>query len=192
MRLVAEETTRHWWSYAVRGVAAVLFGVLAIVWPLMTLLTLVVLFGAFAVVSGVVTLISVMRGGHPAESRPWALASGALSIVAGVVAWLWPGITTFALLMLIAAFAVLIGAMEIAAALRRRGNGETEWMYLAYGGLAVLFGILMFMWPGSGALALTWLIGIFAIVYGAALLVLAYRIRDVRHKGTAGTAPHAV
>ncbi|MEO3813067.1 HdeD family acid-resistance protein [Sphaerisporangium sp. B11E5] len=192
MRVVAEETTRHWWSYAVRGVAAVLFGILAIVWPLMTLFTLVVLFGAFAVISGVITLVGTARGDHPGESRPWAIASGVLGIAAGVIAWLWPGITTFALLMLIAAYAVLIGGAEIVAAFRRRRSGETEWMYVVYGALAVLFGILMFLWPASGALALTWLIGIFAIVYGAALLMLAYRIRDVRQKGAAGTAPHAV
>ncbi|MFC6084265.1 HdeD family acid-resistance protein [Sphaerisporangium aureirubrum] len=189
MRLVAEETTRHWWSYAVRGAAAVLFGILAIFWPLITLMTLVVLFGVFAVVSGVITLVGAVRGGDPEDSKPWAIASGILGIVAGVAAWLWPGITTFALLMLIAAYAVVVGVTEIVAALRRRSSGETEWMYVVYGGLAVLFGILMFLWPASGALALTWLIGIFAIVYGGALLVLAYRIHGVRHKGAAGTAP---
>jgi uncharacterized membrane protein HdeD (DUF308 family) len=192
MRVLAEETTRHWWSYGVRGVAAVLFGLLAIFWPLITLFTLVVLFGVFAVVSGVVTLVGTVRGDQPRDSRPWAIASGVLGIVAGLAAWLWPGITTFALLMLIAAYAVLIGGAEIVAAFRRRRDGETEWLYVVYGGLAVLFGILMFLWPSTGALALTWLIGVFAIVYGAALLVLAYRIRGVRDKGTAGTAPHPV
>ncbi|MFC4586205.1 HdeD family acid-resistance protein [Sphaerisporangium corydalis] len=185
-------TGGHWWVLAVRGACGILFGILAIVWPLITLLTLVILFGAFAIVSGVFALIGAMRGAHPEESRMWLAASGVFGIVAGIVAWVWPGITAYALLLLIAAYAVVIGVVEIVAAVRRRKAGDTEWLYLVSGVLSVIFGILLFTWPASGALALTWLIGAFAIVYGASLLILAFRVRDVGHRGAAGTAAHAV
>ncbi|RCG27401.1 HdeD family acid-resistance protein [Sphaerisporangium album] len=185
-------TGRDWWVLAVRGACAIVFGILAIIWPLITLLTLVILFGIFAIVSGIFTLIGAFRGDHPRQSKLWMIVSGVLGIIAGVIAWVWPGITAFALLMLIAAYAVVIGVSEIVAAVRRRASGETEWMWLVSGVLAVIFGILLFIWPAPGALALTWLIGVFAIVYGVSLLVLAYRVHDIGHRGTAGTAAHAM
>ncbi|MDH2429055.1 DUF308 domain-containing protein [Sphaerisporangium sp. TRM90804] len=200
--LTEETAAHHWWIYALRGAAAVLFGVLALIWPAMTLLTLVVLFGAFAIVSGVFTLIGAFRGTHPRDARIWMVVSGVLGVVLGLVAWIWPGITTFALLMLIAAYAVVIGAVEIVAALLRRGGGEVlasfrrgeagelDWMHLVNGVLAVIFGVLLFLWPATGALALTWLIGVFAVVYGISLLVLSVRVRGVGHRDTHGTAPH--
>jgi uncharacterized membrane protein HdeD (DUF308 family) len=191
MQDVREEAGRHWWVLGVRGVCAILFGILAIVWPLITLITLVILFGAFAIVNGIFTLIGAFRGAHPRDSKIWMIVSGVLGIVAGIIAWVWPGLTAFALLMLIAAYAVVVGVAEVIAAVRRRTAGDTDWMYLVSGVLAVIFGILLFAWPASGALALTWLIGIFAIVYGVSLLYLAFRIRGVRHRGMAGTAPHA-
>ncbi|WP_250563062.1 HdeD family acid-resistance protein [Sphaerisporangium fuscum] len=192
MQALRQEVGRHWWVLAIRGVVAIVFGVLALAWPLITLLALVVLFGAWAIVSGIFTLIGAFRGAHSAEFRAWMIVSGVLGIVAGLIAWAWPGITALALLMLIAAYAVIIGAVEIIATVRRHRAGETDWMYLASGVLAVIFGILLFIWPAKGALAVTWLIGVFAIVYGVSLLVLAYRVREIAHRGPAGTAAHAV
>jgi uncharacterized membrane protein HdeD (DUF308 family) len=192
MHEARNEVGRHWWVYAVRGVCAILFGVLAIVWPLITLLTLVILFGAYAIVSGAFTLVGAFRGDHPRGSMTWMIVSGVLGVIAGIVAWVWPAITALALLVLIAAYAVVIGAIEIIAAVRRRGTGEMEWMYIVSGALAVVFGLLLFAWPASGALALTWLIGVFAIVYGISLIYLAYRARGVAHRGTAGSAAHAM
>ncbi|MFC4531267.1 HdeD family acid-resistance protein [Sphaerisporangium dianthi] len=186
------ETGHHWWVQVVRGACAILFGILAVVWPLITLLTLVVLFGAYAIISGAFALFGAFRGAHPRQSRLWLAISGVLGIVAGLIAWVWPGITALALLILIAAYAVVIGVAEIVAAVARRKAGDTDWTYLASGVLAVAFGILLFVWPASGALALTWLIGLFAVLYGATLLVQAYRLRETAHRGTAGPAPHAV
>ncbi|MET8157581.1 HdeD family acid-resistance protein [Sphaerisporangium sp. NPDC005289] len=187
------EMGRHWWVQAARGACAIIFGVLAVVWPLITLLTLVILFGAYAIVSGAFALFGAFRGVHPRDSRTWLAISGVLAIVAGIVAWVWPGITALALLILIAAYAVVIGVSEIVAAVARRKAGETDWAYLVSGVLAVIFGILLFAWPASGALALTWLIGLFAILYGASLLLQAYRVRESARRGsTAGPAAHAV
>ncbi|GII84401.1 membrane protein [Sphaerisporangium siamense] len=190
--VVGTRSRLAWWMLVVRGICAVVFGVLAVIWPLITLLTLVVLFGAFAVVSGVLTLGHAFRGDHPRDSRTWMVVSGVLSILAGLIAWFWPAITALALLLLIAVYAVVIGVAEIVAAVRRRRAGDAEWSYLGSGVLAVIFGILLFIWPATGALAVTWLIGLFAIAYGIALLVLAYRIRDVGHRGAEGTAAHAM
>lgn len=192
MHEMRDGVVHQWWVYAVRGACAILFGILALVWPLITLRTLVILFGAFAVVSGIFTLIGAFRGDHSAGSRTWMIVSGILSILAGLLAWVWPVITALALLMLIAAYAVVIGVIEVIAAIRRRAEGETDWMYLISGALAVAFGLLLFAWPASGALALTWLIGVYAIVYGISLLYLAYRNREVGHRGTAGSTAHAV
>ncbi|MFC7385330.1 HdeD family acid-resistance protein [Sphaerisporangium rhizosphaerae] len=187
------EMGRHWWVQAARGACAIIFGVLAVVWPLITLLTLVILFGAYAIVSGAFALFGAFRGVHPRDSRTWLAISGVLAIVAGIVAWVWPGITALALLILIAAYAVVIGVSEIVAAVARRKAGETDWAYLVSGVLAVIFGILLFAWPASGALALTWLIGLFAILYGASLLLQAYRVRESARRGSAaGPAAHAV
>ncbi|WP_203985923.1 HdeD family acid-resistance protein [Sphaerisporangium rufum] len=183
---------RQWWAIAARGACAIIFGVLALVWPLITLLTLVVLFGAFAIVSGAFTLFGALRGEPGRDPRTWLIVSGVLAVLAGIIAWIWPGITAFALLMLIAAYAIVIGVAEIVAAVRRRAGGDTEWMYIVSGALAIIFGILLFAWPATGALALTWLIGLFAIVYGISLLVLAYRVHDIGHRGAAGTTAHAV
>ncbi|GGK76204.1 hypothetical protein Sme01_51980 [Sphaerisporangium melleum] len=186
------ETGRHWWVPAVRGACAILFGILAVVWPLITLLTLVVLFGAYAIVSGAMAVYGAFRGVHPRDSRTWLAVSGVLGIAAGLIAWIWPGITALALLVLIAAYAVVVGVAEIVAAFARRRAGDTEWSHLASGVLAVIFGVLLFAWPASGALALTWLIGLFAILYGASLLLLAHRMREAGRRGAAGTAAHAV
>ncbi|GAA3827237.1 hypothetical protein GCM10022226_55190 [Sphaerisporangium flaviroseum] len=192
MQEVRDEVGSHWWVLAVRGVCAVLFGVLAIVWPLITLLVLVILFGAYAIVSGVFMIIGAVRGAHSGGSRNWMIIAGVLAIVAGIIAWIWPGITAFALLTLIAAYAVVIGIFEIIAAVKRRLAGDADWMYLLSGVVSVIFGILLFVWPAPGALALTWLIGVFAIVYGASLLYLAFRARSMEQRGTTGSTAHAV
>ncbi|MEU8269848.1 HdeD family acid-resistance protein [Sphaerisporangium sp. NPDC049002] len=192
MQDVRAEVGHHWWVLAVRGACGILFGILAIVWPLITLLTLVILFGAFAIVNGVFTLIGAARGTHPGDSKTWMIVSGVIGVLAGIVAWVWPGITALVLLLLIAVYAVVMGVAEIVTGIRRRTAGDTDWTHMISGVLAVIFGILLFAWPAAGALALTWLIGIFAIAYGVSLLFLAFRARDVGHRGTAGTAAHVV
>ncbi|KAB2368121.1 HdeD family acid-resistance protein [Actinomadura montaniterrae] len=187
--------TRHWWVLALRGAFAILFGVVAWVWPHITLWVLVVLFGAYALVDGVTAVAQAVRGttGGP---RGLLAVSGAAGIVLGIVAMAWPGVTALALLMLIAAWAVVTGVLEIVAAVSLRRELRGEWMYAVTGAISIVFGILLFAWPVSGALAVVWLIGLFAILFGATLVGAAFRLRGLgkraegRGAGMGAASPH--
>ncbi|MBO2465952.1 HdeD family acid-resistance protein [Actinomadura violacea] len=192
---VFDQMTRHWWVLALRGAFAILFGVVAWVWPHITLWVLVVLFGAYALVDGVTAVAQAIRGttGGP---RGLLAVSGAAGIVLGIVAMAWPGVTALALLMLIAAWAVVTGVLEIVAAVSLRRELRGEWMYALTGAISIIFGLLLFAWPVSGALAVVWLIGLFSILFGAALVGVALRLRGLgkraeRHgAGMGAVGPH--
>jgi uncharacterized membrane protein HdeD (DUF308 family) len=174
------ELSRTWWMLAVRGVAAVIFGLLALVWPQITLLALVLVFGAYALVDGVFSLVAAARGRELAGgSRGWLILEGLLGIAAGIVAIVWPDITALALLWVIAAWAVVTGVLEIVAAIRLRRALDNEWLLIVAGALSVVFGLILIIWPGSGAIGLVWLIGIYAIAFGIVLLGLALRLRGL-------------
>jgi uncharacterized membrane protein HdeD (DUF308 family) len=174
----------NWRSLAVRGLAAVIFGLLALVWPGITLQALVILFGAFVLVDGAMMLAAAITGTPGAEGRRGLLVlQGILGIAAGILTFVWPGITALALLYLIAAWALLTGVLEIAAAIRLRREIDGEWLLAASGLLSVVFGVLLVFAPGAGALAVTWLIGFYALLYGAFLLALAWRLRQIEAGG---------
>lgn len=182
-----EELVRTWWVYLVRGACAILFGLLAILWPDITLYALVIAFGAFAIANGVFTLFSSGRGG----SRGWMIFSGIVGILTGIVIFVWPGITALVLLLSIASWAVITGILEIVAGIRLRKALEGEWIFIVAGLLSTLFGALLFLWPGGGALAVVWLIGTMAIVHGISLLGLAFTLRelDFHRPGASGSTP---
>ena len=162
---------------ALRGLVAILFGVLAFVLPGMTLLTLVFLFGAYAIVNGVFALVHALSApkGYPRFGA--LLFTGIISIAAGVLAFIWPGITALSLVLLIAAWAIVNGVSEIATAIRLRRAMRHEWLLGLAGVLSVLLGIVMLLQPGVGALALVWWIGAFALAFGILLVALAFRVR---------------
>lgn len=169
---------QNWWILAIRGVVAILFGIGAFVWPGLTLTVLVLLFGAYALVDGIFAVIAgfVMRR---AQERWWVLIlEGLTGIVLGVLTLLWPAITALTLLYFIAAWSIVTGVFEIAAAIRLRKEIEGEWALGLAGLGSLLFGILLMVLPGSGALALIWLIGAYALIFGILLLVLAFRLRS--------------
>jgi uncharacterized membrane protein HdeD (DUF308 family) len=178
--------SESWPGLALRGVAALAFGILTLVWPGITLTALVVLVGAFLLVDGIGVLVAVASGDRAPGSR-WGLAlvQGIAGVVAGILTFIWPGITALALLYLIAAWAVVTGALEVAAAVSLRKLIENEWALVARGVLSVLFGVLLAVFPGAGALALTWLIGAFAIVYGVVALGQAIGRWRETHAGAA-------
>ncbi|MFC4051623.1 HdeD family acid-resistance protein [Actinomadura syzygii] len=186
-----ELMARHWWVLAVRGAFAILFGIVAWVWPGITVVVLVALFGAYALLDGVIAVAQAVRGTTGAP-RGVLLVAGAAGIALGIAALVWPGITAFVLLMLIAAWAVATGVLEIVAAIALRKELQGEWAYALTGAISVLFGILLFVWPVSGALAVVWLIGLFAILFGAAMVGAAFRLRRLagtaERRGGAGSA----
>ncbi|MEV0615276.1 HdeD family acid-resistance protein [Nonomuraea sp. NPDC050404] len=170
------EISRSWWLLLVRGLLAIVFGVLALIWPGITLLALVFFFGAYAFVSGLFALFAGFR--HGARSRTWLIVSGIIGILAGIVTVVWPGITSLALLYLVAFWAIFTGVAEIVAGIQLRKDIENEWMFIVGGILSVIFGVLLLLWPGAGMLSLVWLIGGFAVLYGIAMVALSLRVKN--------------
>ena len=184
--IVVDQLARHWWVIGLRGLAAILFGVLAFVWPGMTLAVLVLLFGAYALVDGVLTLLAAVRGG--VQHRIVMLVEGVVSVLAGLAAFVWPGLTALVLLYIIAFWAIVTGVLEIVAAIRVRRAISNELGLVIGGVLSVVFGVVLLIAPGAGALAVIFLIGAYAVVFGIALLGLAWRLRE-HHQTAIGGAP---
>lgn len=174
----------NWKTLTFGGAAAVLFGLLTLVWPDVTLWSLVLLFGAWAFVDGVFRLVVLATGVPGArEHRTALIIQGILGIVVGIGTFIWPDMTALALLFVIAAWAFVIGAIEIAAAVQLRKVIENEWLLGLMGALAIIFAITLVITPGAGALVITWLIGWFALLSGTLRLVLAWKLRKLE-KGT--------
>jgi uncharacterized membrane protein HdeD (DUF308 family) len=169
---------RNWGWIVLRGVVAVLFGVLTIMWPGITLAALIILWGAYAFADGILALVAAWQVRD--QGRPfWSLlVVGLIGIAAGVVTFLWPGITALSLLMVIAAWALMTGIFEIVAAVRLRKEIKGEWLLVLSGVLSVAFGVLMVVSPGAGALAMLAFIAAYAIAFGVLLIVLGFRLKS--------------
>jgi uncharacterized membrane protein HdeD (DUF308 family) len=174
----AEHLVHYWWLWAVRGLAAVLFGLTAFAWPGMTLAVLVWLFGAYALVSGVLTLATAVR--HYGEyERGWLLfLEGGLSVAVGLITYFYPGITGLALLYMIAAWAIVTGSLGIAVAVQWHKVMEHAGLFALSGLASVFFGVVAVTNPGVGALSIVWLIGAYAVAFGVLLIAFAFRVRS--------------
>lgn len=168
-----------WDMFLVRGILAILFGIATLLMPGITLVVLVVLFGAYALVDG--TVLSVLAFKNRKADPDWwlMLITGLVSIAAGVVTFVWPGMTTVSLFYVIVAWAIVTGISEVIYAIRFRKEIEGEWLLVLDGVLSVGFGILLLAQPIPGALAVLWLIGVYAIAYGVMLVLLAIRLRNM-------------
>jgi uncharacterized membrane protein HdeD (DUF308 family) len=165
----------NWWALALRGLAAVLFGLLTFFIPGITLVILVLMFGAYALVDGIFNLIAFFR----VASHHWALlVEGAIGIIAGVVTFAWPSITALALLWVIAFWAIFTGIFEIIAGIRLRKAIANEWLLILMGIVSIIFGSFIIFAPATGALAIVLWIGAYALVFGIFLLALAFRLRS--------------
>ena len=169
----------NWWAFVLRGLLAIAFGLLTFFRPGISLLALVYMFGFYALAEGIFNIIAAFRRTGP-EQQPWwaLLLEGVLSMIAGLLAFFIPGITAMALLWLIAAWAIATGAMEIAAAIRLRRQIKGEWVLAVSGVLSILFGALLFAFPGAGALTVVLWIGAYAVVFGILLIALGIRLRQ--------------
>src|SRR3954447_18446578 len=181
--------SRYWWAVVLRGAFAVLFGLLALIWPGVTVLVLVALFGAYALVDGVIALITAIVGREGRSQRIWQAVEGVAGILVGIMTFAWPHVTALVLIWLIAFWALVTGILEIVAAIRLRREIHGEWMLIIGGVLSVLFGLLLLFWPAAGAITVAYLIGIYALVFGIVLVVLGLRLRKFgREEGrTTGT-----
>ena len=171
---------RNWWAIALRGVLAIAFGLLAFFQPGLTLTLLVTLLAAYLVADGVSLVASFIRGEPEARRAGWSVAiMGALGIVAGIAAFVWPNITALWLLGLVAFWAILTGTFQVVAAIRLRKEINGELLMVIGGGLSIAFGLYLVVNPGDGLLSLVWLVGLWAVVFGISNLALALRLRNI-------------
>jgi uncharacterized membrane protein HdeD (DUF308 family) len=168
----------NWRVLALRGLVAVLFGLVVLFWPGLILVVLTLLFGIYALVDGGIVLVPALRTSERGARRWLPLAEGAVGVVAGLVALLWPGMTTSGLLYVIVGWAVVTGILKITTAIVLRSEVENGWLLAGSGALSVLFGVILAALVDSDLPSLAPLIGVFAIVVGLALIVFAFRTRD--------------
>jgi uncharacterized membrane protein HdeD (DUF308 family) len=179
---------RNWWALGLRGLVAIIFGILAIIWPLLTVVTLIVLFGAFALVDGIFAIIA----GISANGRNktwWAMILGGIAgVIVGLLTFFWPGVTGIVLLYFIAAWAVVTGVFHIVAAIQLRQTIKGEWLIILNSIALIIYGLLLMILPGAGALSLVLLIGFYSIGIGILLIILTFRLRSMAHKAEKAVA----
>jgi uncharacterized membrane protein HdeD (DUF308 family) len=173
---LADSLARNWWALALRGLAAVIFGVVAFLMPGAAATVLVMLFGAYALWDGIFGLVAAFRS--QGSQRGALVLEGLVGIAAGIIALFWPGIAALSLLLLIAFWAIFTGVMEIVAAIRLRKEIEGEWLMMLSGVLSIVFGVLAITQPAAGILTVTLLISAYAIVFGILLIILGFRLRS--------------
>jgi uncharacterized membrane protein HdeD (DUF308 family) len=187
MVYMTDTLARNWWALGLRGLCGLLFGAAIFVWPGISLFALVLLFGVYTLLDGVCTMASTLRSDRR-DKRWWLfLLQGIGGIIVGIIAFIWPGITALALIYLIAAWAIVTGIFEVVAAVQLRKEIEGEWLLGLSGIASVVFGGLLVAFPGAGALAVLWIIGAYAILFGILLMILAFRLRQRN-----GHRPHGV
>jgi uncharacterized membrane protein HdeD (DUF308 family) len=173
---LVQALARYWWLLLLRGIAAIVFGVLAFAWPGITLVTLVLFWGAFALVDGVLALANAFMGGNMGH-RWWLALVGLAGIAAGILTFMWPGVTALLLLIFIATWAIVLGIFQIIGAIRLRKEIDNEWTIGLSGAVSVLFGVIMLVAPGAGAVGLIWAIASYAIVFGILMVMAAFKLK---------------
>lgn len=176
--IVRSALHRSWWLLLLRGIIAVVFGVLTFAWPQISLLSLIFVYGIYAVADGILALVAAVRGGG-ITPRWWLALGGAVSILAGVLAFALPGLTALVLVYLIGFWSIMRGVLEIVGAIRLRKEIANEWALGTAGVLSVLFGLILVFAPGAGALGLLWLIATWAVLFGLLLIGVSFRVRKL-------------
>ena len=190
--MFANALSRYWWVALLRGLVAILFGIVAFALPGATLATLVLFFAAFALVEGTLAIVSAI-GARKSDETWWVLfIEGLFGVAFGVLTFMRPAISGLVLLLYIAAWAIVTGALRIAAAVRLRREIKGEG-WLALGGVvSILFGVFMFAFPAAGALAVLFYIGAWAIVSGVSLCLLSFELRRLGKLGPGAPGPREV
>lgn len=183
---------QNWWLILLRGIAAIAFGIFAFFWPALTLLSLVLLFGVYAFADGILALTAAFRHGA-GSPRGWLVVTGLLGLLTAALTVIFPGITALGLIFLIAAWSIVSGIATIVGAVRLRQEIKGEWLLVLSGALSVIFGVLVSIFPGAGALTLVWLIAGYAIGFGALLVGFAFLLHRHRPDPPSETAfsPHS-
>jgi uncharacterized membrane protein HdeD (DUF308 family) len=182
--MVADQNTatlaRNWWLLALRGVLGILFGIVAFVWPGATQAALILVFGANVFVDGIFAVAAGI-GMRKQIDRWWLLVlEGAAGIILGVLTFSSPDTTALVLLLFIAAWSIFTGIFEIATAVRIRTMIANKWLLIISGVVSIVFGILLIVQPGAGAVSIVWLLGAYALLFGILTLMLSFRLRGLR------------
>src|SRR5215471_17161866 len=177
--MMIEAWRRNWWVPVIRGICGILFGLIAFAYPGLTLALLVIFFGAWVLVDGVFRVVGAIGGRASDPEWGWHLIVGILGIIIGILTFHAPFITALALIIYIAAWALMIGATEIAVAIKLRKEIEGEWLLILMGLLSIVFAVLLLWNPAPGALALLWLIASYAIVLGILAIIFGFRLRSL-------------
>ncbi len=167
---------RNWWAIGVRGVLAIVFGLIALFLPGATMLSLVIVFAIYAFVDGVFGIVSAVRAAQAGQRWGLLVFEGLVNIAVAVIAVLWPGITVVAFVLLVAVWAILTGALELAAAFRL-GTEDGRWWLVVGGLVSLVYGALLVVAPMIGAVVLTWWLGAYALIFGVSLVVLAFKLK---------------
>ena len=170
---------QNWWAIALRGVFAIIFGIIALLMPGATMLALVLLFAAYLLVDGIFAIIAAVRAARRQERWGWLIFEGLVDLVTGGIAAVWPLITIVAFALLMGAWAIVTGALLLGASYRLN-IPHGRWLMALAGAISVIWGVLLIIWPLIGALVLTWWMAAYALIFGVAMLVLAFRLRSRR------------
>lgn len=168
---------QNWWVLVLRGVLAILFGIIAFLWPGAAILSLVLLYGAYALIDGAFSLAAAIRPA-PGESRGWLLFNGVVGVIAGLIVLFRPGLSTIVLVYVVAAWAILTGISQIVTAIALRRVITGEWLLVLAGILSIVLGFFIFARPAAGALGVIWAIAAYAILFGILLVALGFRLRS--------------
>lgn len=186
---LADVLAHNWWVVFLRGLLAILFGILAFIWPGLTVVGLIYLFGIYALINGGLAFSSAANAPKGCPRFGATIFEGALSIAAGVLAFLLPGLTAMALLVLIAFWAIFNGFVEIFTAIRLRKEINNEWWLILAGFVSVIFGAILLRRPGAGILVMVWWVGAWAVVFGIFMVALSFRVHSLRRNPPEAAAP---
>jgi uncharacterized membrane protein HdeD (DUF308 family) len=182
----SDALARNWWLFTLRGILGIVFGLVALIFPGPTMLSLVILFSAYMLVDGVAAIVSAVRAMRRRDQWGLLIFEGLLNIAVGILAFLWPGLTVLVFVLLVAAWAIITGALMATAGFRLNFSHGRWWLVL--GGLcSLIYGVLLVAMPLIGAVVLTWWMGAYALVFGISLIILSFQLRS-RHQDRAGVA----
>ena len=177
--MLSETLKRHWWVPVIRGIAAIVFGIIAFAYPGLTIATLVLFFGAWVLIDGIFRIVGAIGGRASDPEWGFHLIIGIIGIIIGFLTFHAPAITALALIIYIAAWALMIGVSEVAFAIKLRREIKGEWFLILMGLASILFAVLVLWNPVPGALALIWLIACYAVVFGFLGIIFGFRLRSL-------------
>ncbi|HWH90288.1 MAG TPA: HdeD family acid-resistance protein [Candidatus Binatia bacterium] len=178
--MVIETLKRHWWVPVLRGIAAIVFGVIAFTHPVMAIATLVLFFGAWVLIDGIFRIFGAIKHRGSDSDWAWQLVIGLIGIIVGLLTFHAPQVTALALVVYIAAWALMIGASEIVMAVKLRHEIKGEWLLILMGLASIVFAVLLLWNPVAGAAAVIWLIAWYAVVLGILAIFFGFRLRSLK------------